>query len=382
MKLSAAEVKRQNKRMIYRYILKTDDTTKPEIAMALRLSVPTVGQIVSELLTAKLVVESGTQASSGGRKAVTLKANIDIKFALGINVTKNHIGIAILNLKGVILDHTRIRKAFHLDNSYCAEVMELAKQYLEKHQLDMGKVIGIGVSLPGIVDEKQEHLYYARILNSGNSIKLGVPDNFNIPIHFFSDAVAACMAELYSENTPDSFTYLALSNTVGGAYVCNNKMIEGNAGLAGRTGEIGHVCIVPNGKKCYCGKRGHFDAYGSALVLTDLADGKLDTFFKRLENGDRVLNEEFEKYMEYLAILLCNIETATNQPIIIGGYVGSYLEPYFEKLIHKVKEQYIFELEEDSLRLCQFKIEAAAVGGALYFVEEFIDKCNLFQEEN
>lgn len=379
MKLSAAEVKRQNKRMIYRYILNTDDTTKPEIAMALRLSTPTVGQIVSELLAAGLVVESGTQASSGGRKAVTLQANIRIKYALGLNVTKNHIGIALVNLKGVIVDHTRIRKSFRLEPGYCREVLAFAMEYLQDYGLTREQMIGIGVSLPGIVDENQDYLYYARILNSGNAIKLGVPEDLDIPIYFFSDAEAACMAELYSGDTPDSFTYLALSNTVGGAYVCNHQIISGNSGLKGRNGELGHVCIVPNGKKCYCGKRGHFDAYGSALVLANQADGKLENFFAGLERGEEQFGKEFDKYLDYLSLLLCNIETATNQPVILGGYVGSYLEPYIDCLREKVENQYIFELEKDCLRLCHFKVEAAAVGGALYFIEYFINNCNLYE---
>ncbi len=375
MKLSAAEVKRQNRRMIYRYILKTDDVTKPEIAMALRLSTPTVGQIASELMEKNLILETGTRASSGGRKAVMLNANTDIKYALGINVTKHHIGFALVNVKGAVLDHIRIRKEFRMEHAYCREVYEFVQEYLGQKGLELDKLIGMGVSLPGIVDESQEHLYYARILGIENSIRLGVPADMKVPMYFFSDAAAACMAELYSQNTPDSFTYLALSNTVGGAYVCNNEIVAGNAGVNGRNGEIGHVCIVPNGRTCYCGKRGHFDAYGSALVLSELTeDGKLETFFEQMEDGDSRFKDAFEEYLGYLAILLCNILTTTNQPIILGGYVGSFLEPYFERLKKKVEEHYIFELAEDSLQLCHYKVEAAAVGGALSIIESFISK--------
>lgn len=50
------------------------------------------------------------------------------------------------------------------------------------------------------------------------------------------------------------------------------------------------MTVIPDGKRCYCGKKGCLDAYCSALNLSELVDGKLERFFesageKRPEDG-------------------------------------------------------------------------------------------------
>ena len=54
-KLISIEVKRQNKKRILRYLLFKEKTTKPEVAKALQLSIPTVGQIIGEFMDAGMV---------------------------------------------------------------------------------------------------------------------------------------------------------------------------------------------------------------------------------------------------------------------------------------------------------------------------------------
>ena len=97
---------------------------------------------------------------------------------------------------------------------------------------------------------------------------------------FLNDANAGAYAEgIYSEEKK-RFFYLSLSNTVGGAVFDSDRLVQGDHF---RTGEVGHMTVVLDGKKCYCGKRGCLDAYCSALNLSDSADGKLEKFFDLLE---------------------------------------------------------------------------------------------------
>ena len=92
--------------------------------------------------------------------------------------------------------------------------------------------------------------------------------------------------------------YLSLSNTVGGAVVYQSD--RGNVysrdgylkdvssmhlGNNWRSGEFGHMVIHPEGRKCYCRKKGCVDAYCSALRLADMEDGILENFFVHLEEG-------------------------------------------------------------------------------------------------
>lgn len=369
IKLNSIEVKRQNKKRIFRYLLKADAVTKQEISFQLRLSLPTVGQIISELGAAGLVYEAGMQASSGGRRAVTVCANGEARLAAGIDITKNHVDFAVINLKGEILVNERMRKPFSPKGTYETELRELHREFLKKHQINEKKIIGLGISLPGIVSEDQKMLQYSHILGLKEPMAFGTID-LPYEVRFFNDATAACMAECYTHTAPSSFTFLSLSNSVGGATVFENQIVMGDNS---RNGELGHMCLVPGGRPCYCGKAGHYDSYGSALVLTNLTNGSMAEFFERLEKGEPRFVQVFDEYLEYLALMIYNLHIQSDLPVVIGGYVGSYLKPYVKLLKEKVAGYSIFEEQKEYMHLCNYNVEASAVGAARYFTEKFIE---------
>ena len=369
VKLNSIEVKRQNRKRIFRYLLKADTVTKQEISFQLRLSLPTVSQILSELGAAGLVYEAGMQASSGGRRAVTVCADGEARLAAGIDITKNHVDFAMINLRGEILVNERMRKTFSQSEAYGLELKEMHREFLKKHRIDEKKITGLGVSLPGIVSEDQKVLQYSHILGLKEPMPFGTID-LPYEIRFFNDATAACMAECYTHTAPPSFTFLSLSNSVGGATVFQNQIVMGDNS---RSGELGHMCLVPGGRPCYCGKAGHYDAYGSALVLLNLTNGSMSEFFERLEKREPHFVQVFDEYLEFLALMIYNLHIQSDLPVVIGGYVGSYLKPYVNILKEKVEGYSIFEEQKEYIYLCNYNVEAAAVGAARYFTEKFIE---------
>ena len=81
---------------------------------------------------------------------------------------------------------------------------------------------------------------------------------FSYPCFFLNDANAGAYAEgIYNEEA-ERFFYLSLSNTVGGAFFCDDELMQGKNF---RCGEVGHMTVVMDGEYCYCGKRGCLDAY-------------------------------------------------------------------------------------------------------------------------
>ena len=84
----------------------------PDISAALDISGPTVLTIVKELKQDGVVEEVGELQSTGGRKAKAIAAVKDARYAVGINITANHVGIAYTDLARKVLKHERIRKPF------------------------------------------------------------------------------------------------------------------------------------------------------------------------------------------------------------------------------------------------------------------------------
>lgn len=372
MKLNSALVKKQNKITIFRYLINQPGRTKPEISGDLRLSLPTVGQIISELIADGLVAEAGMQASSGGRRAMTLKANVNVKKALGIDITKNHIGFVLVNLAGDILTWKRLQKPFAETAEYAEDVKKLAAGFISEYCDDSESIIGAGFSFPGIISPDQNLLITSHILQLQKPFGVDNLLQNPLPIHFLNDATAVCMAEVYTGKSPENFTLITLSNTVGGAHVSGGKVLRGDTN---RSGEIGHMCIVPKGRRCYCGRQGHFDAYCSSLLLAEKSKaGTVEGFFEELDQGDSRCEQFFEEYLDYLALMVYNLHIANDFPVVLGGYAGSYLKKYLPRLKEKVKDLDLFGNEKECIYFCHYNVEGAAVGSARFFMEKFIDE--------
>lgn len=371
MKLNNSHVKKQNKIAVFRYLMDHLGASKPEISAKLSLSLPTVGALISELIDAGLVEEMGMQSSNGGRRAVALKANTDARKSVGLDITKNHVGMVVVDLAGEVLAWERYCKPFQESEIYWEEVKGLLAEFLERHQVNYDALEGTGISMPGIMNLSHDTLITSHILQLKKPVRVEQPLIEGIPLRLFNDATAVCMAELYTGCSPKDFTLITLSNTVGGARVSDGKVRKGHSN---RNGEIGHICLIPKGRRCYCGKEGHFDAYCSALILAEKSEGKsVEKFFEELENGSEKCREVFDEYLDYLALMIYNLHMENDDPVVLGGYVGSYLKDYLPEIQKRLDELDIFE-EMAYLYLCQYNVEAAAVGAARYFTEKFIEE--------
>lgn len=371
VKKNSALVKQQNKINVFRYLLKHSDTTKPEISVQLGISIPTVGQILTELIDDGFAFVSGEQESSGGRRATTFSLEPNSKKALGINVTAHHVEFILLNLASEIIAHNRIKKVFHNSRSYLEELNSLSKEFIQSQELYMEDILGIGIAFPGII-EGTSCLTQSHALRLENPLILENGTFENCSVTFFNDATAACMAELYGGDAPENFIYISLSDTVGGASVAKNSLSTGDTN---RNGEIGHLCVRPMGKRCYCGKNGHYDPYGNAKLLKKRSeDGTVEGFLSKLKSGDKEQERFFDEYLDNLALLLSNLHMLSDSSIIIGGYVSNILGDYLDVIREKVRSHDIFSRTNDYIFLAKHGFSASAKGAAGFYIHQFIEE--------
>ncbi|MDD3337792.1 MAG: ROK family protein, partial [Lachnospiraceae bacterium] len=141
-----------------------------------------------------------------------------------------------------------------------------------------------------------------------------------------------------------------------------------------RCGELGHMTLVPHGRKCYCGQKGCVDSYCSALRLSDATNGNLHLFFERLEQNDSNCKKIWEEYLEYLCITIHNVNITMDCNILLGGYVGWYLGPYLEGIRKRVIALSGFETDGMFVQPTKYNENSSALGAALSFVKNFIEK--------
>lgn len=367
------DVRKENQKKIWDCILETEEISNKEIAQNLGLTFPTVNQSIQYFLEKGLLFETGKQESTGGRKPKLYKANLDKYYSIGLDITKNHVNISIVDLSGKVRYNSRIQKKYvhsSVDTlEYATFLSELVDTTIDQ-QVKEAQILGVGISVPGIVNSSGEVLLQSHILEEKNVPISYYNASMKYPSFMINDANAGGFAELRAHKELDNVVFFSLSNSVGGSIYIGNQTIYGNNM---QSGEIGHMCIHPNGKECYCGKKGCLDAYCAAHLLSDLTHGSLEAFFLQVEE-----NPEFAKiwdaYLSNLAIAINNAKMVLDVNVIVGGYVGSYMEPYLPILRERVRELCTFDTDGSFILATKHKVEAASIGAALHFIDAFVNQ--------
>ena len=365
---SNMDVKRRNRANTLRCVLTCERISQTELCQRLALSWPTILQNVKELSEMGLVREVGMYESTGGRKAKAYAPVVDARLAVGLDLTRNHVSVVLVDLSGRVVRSERRTCPFSLEDGYMRGLGGLVRDIVGDDGGD-GRILGVGVSLPGILDRDETCLRYSHILGL-RDVPLETFGRFiPYPCAFLNDANAAGLAEIYGKPDAGNLVYLSLSNSVGGAILSDGSLYTGNHL---RAGEFGHTTLVPGGRRCYCGKDGCLDAYCAAGVLSEHAGGSLEAFFEGLRGGGAEMEEVWRTYLQHLAVAVNNLHMSFDCDVIAGGYVGAFLEEFGGALREMLEKRNTFLKDASYLKFCRYKLEASAVGAALTRVERFI----------
>jgi predicted NBD/HSP70 family sugar kinase len=354
---------------IYQLVYQRENISKPEIAALLGISLPTAINNVKKLQQEGLLKENGMLDSTGGRKATSVTYEKNAKFAIGTDITRNHVSIVLINLATEIIESLRLEIDYENTPAYYEKIVELIKELVVVSGVDPGDILGAGFSVPGVLTRDGQMIIYSHVLQVSALSCSTISRGLGYPSVLCNDANAAGFAELWKHKYRIDAIFLSLSDTVGGAILLHNELYLGENQ---RGGEFGHMTLVQDGLPCYCGQKGCMDAYCSALVLSRHTGGNLAVFFERLKKGDKNLQTVWNQYLSYLTAAVNNLLVSFDCSLILGGYLGEYLEDYIDDLRKSIAKRSTFPGNEDYITACSYKKEAAAVGAALLFVRLFI----------
>lgn len=361
-------IKAKNLGDIYRTIYYEGPCSRQTLATRLGLSLPTVTNNLNHLKTEGLIYNAGSFESTGGRKANILRCIADARFSVGIDVTKSHLSIVIINLESKIIASKRMRIPFKDTDDYYHFVAKKLECIIAEHSIPKSKLLGVGISLPVIVGEDQKSVSYATVIEISGDIYPKLQKYLPYPFLLFNDANSGGLAEAWISPPKKSEVYLSLSSSVGGATITGRNISIGNNC---RASEFGHMTIVPNGRKCYCGQSGCLNAYCSAKLLANLTNGDLKKFFDDLKDNEG-FQQIFDEYLDHLALAVNNLRMCYDCDVILGGNVGAYMTDHIDTLREKAIALNPYEQDASYIRVCHYKTEAAAAGAALYYVNQFV----------
>ena len=319
--------------------------TRQEIAEALSLSMPTTLQNVTELLEQGILEECGAACSSGGRKAKMLRLRREAGLAVGVHIGVRHVELVVTDLMGKLRQAGAFPLAFQDDPAWYAQFQRTLLDFLTERQLEPSQILGAGVSFPGIIDGQGVQVIRSHILGLSHMGLERFRKVLPFPAVFANDANCACFAERGAGR--ESYVYLSLNESVGGALMLKGQLWTGNTFQAG---EIGHMLLLPGGRMCYCGKRGCADAYLSPQALE--RDG-------------------WDVYLDHLAILSTNLQMLLNMDLVVGGQTGAQISPHMEALRDKAAQYDRFARDVDYIFPCIQREYACALGAASFSLEMF-----------
>ena len=347
--------------IVLTHIRQNAPLSRAALAEITGLNRATITRLVRELIEHGFVREAGFQSLHAGRPSILLQLDPDAGCIIGAAIEVSFGSVILTDLSARVL----WRKELEFGDSdkqdaFLDNIAELVRQACSVARETNCHILGMGMSLPGLVDVSSGTLLSAsRIPWRDVPVKPWLEREFKIPIYVDNKANMAALAESYFGSARDSriVLYVNISTEVGAGIVINRHIVSGVSGLAG---EVGHMTIDPDGQRCSCGSHGCWETYVSdmavfarvrefvlmgktSLLGESVRDGVDQMTMPRLveaaRDGDEGALAAFEETGFYVGVGVANLINILNpQKVVLGGYViaaSEFLLPVIHKTVRE-----------------------------------------------
>lgn len=190
-----ALIKRINTAIVLEYILRSAPLSRAQISEQSGLNKATVSSLVQDLIDGSLVKEIGTGQSSGGRKPVMLEFTATSGYAVGIDLGVNYIRGALTDLRGsIVAEHTSSLR--HTEPGAAVEqLFGCIEALVAEAPASPYGIIGIGVGVPGLVDESGTILFAPNLKWRDVPLQRLLTDRFSLPVTIDNEANMGALGE-------------------------------------------------------------------------------------------------------------------------------------------------------------------------------------------
>ena len=309
-------------------------STRTDLRRLTGLSRTAVVARVSALVDAGLLLLGEELASAGGRPPGALVFNHDAGVVLAVAIGRSRSQLAIFDLEGrELAGDTR-------DHGVGISAPELMPQLAERLIVMLEDVdppvLGIGMSLPGIVDPEKIVSVDSPVMGGWDGVDLApyLRQVADVPIFLANDADVLARSELFGPGEkPRNALVVKASTGLGMGVIADGRIIPGAMGAAG---EIGHTRLDSAGElPCRCGSTGCLEtiaggwALVARLVESGVPAGHVRDLVASALAGDAVarglLRESGRHLGELLAIA---INLLNPEVVVIGGDMGQAFDLY------------------------------------------------------
>ena len=368
--VTSHELKKINRAQVYQYIYRHRSASRSEVASALGMSFPTVTQNLSSLEAQHLIERSGFMDSTGGRKAQIYTCNSTVAVSAGLEILKEFVRISVIDIYGTVLSGRILNLPYSNEDCYFQEVCSFVNRFLEELPYPNESILGVGIAIQALISTDGTRIVYGQIMGNTGLTLEHFGRYLHYPCIFLHDASAAASATLWFDEKIKDAVYLSLNRNFGGALILNRHIYHGHSMISGT---YEHLCLVPDGRLCYCGKRGCMETYCSANSLRDDAGMELPVFFDHVRNNDFSAVSLWDKYLRTLARGIGMIRHVIDCDIIIGGFLNTFFTAGDYLLLSEYTDAQC-SLNAHPVRIIPgpHSDEIPSIGAGLFFIRPFL----------
>lgn len=411
---TSTDIRIANRRKVLRAVYGHKEISKQGISQALSMSLPTVTQNLKEIEAMGLIERRGLYESTGGRKAHIYHFVSRARIALGVVLLKEFYRIVAVDLYGNVLKSKEVPVPFSRTEDYFLglgrEIRNFAWEAVQRREEERAEgkekagaeskaetgpetgagdqresgiqiqgeilpwkqqILGVSIAIQGLVSNDGSAVIYGEILGCTGLKLQEIQRAVDFPCTLIHDTEASAIAEMWFRKSKKDAVLLSLNRNFGGALIVNGDVHRGQ-GFSSSV--IEHMRLYPEGRPCYCGKKGCMEAYCSANALQQEAGEPLKQFFQAMRSGCRERTAVWHRYLRNLAMGINNIRMLFDCEYIIGGYLHSFMEEQdFFLLAQYAKEECSFQSADIRLVHSAFTDDSAAPGAGIFLVKRFLN---------
>ncbi|HEV8196931.1 MAG TPA: ROK family protein [Gemmatimonadales bacterium] len=319
-----------------------------------------------------------------------------MRYVLGIDIGGTNIVIGAVTedggtVRGLLSEPTGVPDG---SDVVIDRIVRMAKQVIattgkEDREAD---VRGVGIGAPGPLNREKGLVIFTPNLRWTNMpLRDRIGGALALPASLDNDANCAMLGEHWvgAAKGARSAVCFTIGTGIGGGIVQDGKLVHGASDVAG---EIGHITIEVNGRRCGCGNDGCLEAYASGPAIARRAVEAIEagavsamagkagevsritaqTVFQCAADGDQLADELVRDTARYLGVGIANMLNILNpEVVVVCGGVTQAGEHLFAPLRREVSRR-AFRPAVEACRIVPGQLEGTAgvVGAAKAWLDQ------------
>lgn len=319
-----------------------------------------------------------------------------MKYVLGIDIGGTNIVIGAVTedgatVRGLLTEPTGVPDG---PDVVIDRVLRMARSVADRTRAeDPGAEIrGVGIGAPGPLNRARGLLIFTPNLRWTNMpLRDRIGNALELPASLDNDANCAMMGEHWvgAARGARNAVCFTIGTGIGGGIVVDGQLVHGASDVAG---EIGHITVEMNGRRCGCGNDGCLEAYASGPAIArraveaieagavsamagragELSRITAQTVFQCAADGDPLADELVRDTARYLGVGIANMLNILNpEVVVVCGGVTKAGDHLFVPLRREVARR-AFKPAVDACRIVPGQLEGTAgvVGAAKAWLDQ------------